>query len=85
MTDNELLIKAATKAANDLRMPLGDVEPLKMIHMYQCLYKMMGGDTSLMIHWLNQHNTHLGYCPAAHLTNSRMDDTINYLQEFCDW
>ena len=80
MTDEEFLKRIATKAANILHMPLGDIDPAKLLHMYSCLSVLFGGDEELMMHWLNQHNKHLGYCPGAHLTDDRMDDIIGYLE-----
>ena len=80
MTDEEFLKRIATKAANILHMPLGDIDPAKLLHMYSCLSVLFGGDEELMMHWLNQHNKHLGYCPGAHLTDARMDSTLRYLQ-----
>ena len=79
MTDEEFLKKTATKAANALHMPLGDIEPGKLLQMFIRLDILFGGDKELMRHWLNQHNKHLGYCPGAHLTDARMDDTLRYL------
>ena len=76
----EILKNAATKAANILHMPLGDIDPAQLLRMYSCLYVLFGGDEELMIHWISTHNKHLGYCPAAHLTDARLDTTINYLQ-----
>jgi hypothetical protein len=80
MTDEEFLKQTATKVANILHMPLGDIEPIKLIQMVVCLDILLGGDKELMIHWVNTHNTHLGFNPAAHLTDSRMDDIIGYLE-----
>ena len=80
MTEQELLKTAAQKAANALHMPLGDIDPAKLLHMYSCLSVLFGGDEELMIHWLNTYNKHLGYCPGAHLTDARMDSTLRYLQ-----
>jgi hypothetical protein len=81
MTDAEELLKtAAQKAANILHMPLGDIDPAKLLHMYSCLSVLFGGDDELMIHWLSTYNKHLGYCPGAHLTDARFDATIRYLQ-----
>jgi hypothetical protein len=81
MTDEQkFLEKIATKAANILHMPLGEIDPAKLLHMYSCLSVLFGGDEELMIHWVNTHNKHLGYCPGAHLTDARMDDTIRYLE-----
>jgi hypothetical protein len=81
MTDEQkFLEKIATKAANILHMPLGEIDPAKLLHMYSCLSVLFGGDDELMIHWLSTYNKHLKYCPGAHLTDARMDDTIRYLQ-----
>jgi hypothetical protein len=80
MTDEEFLKQTATKAANILHMPLGDIDPLKLLQMFIRLDVLMGGDAELMIHWVNTHNKHLGYCPGAHLTDARMDNTIRYLE-----
>ena len=80
MTNEEFLKNTAQKAAKVLHMPLGDIDPAKLLHMYSCLSVLFGEDEELMMHWLNQHNKHLGYCPGAHLTDSRMDDILRYLQ-----
>jgi hypothetical protein len=44
MTDEEFLKQTAQKAANALHMPLGDIDPLKMLEMFSCLYILVGGD-----------------------------------------
>jgi len=80
ISDEEFLKKTATKVANILHMPLGDIDPLKMLEMFSYLHILVGGDKELMIHWISSHNNHLGYCPGAHLTDARMDDTIRYLE-----
>jgi len=80
MTNEEFLKRTATKVANILHMPLGDIEPIKLIQMVVCLDILLGGDKELMRHWVNTHNKHLGYCPGAHLTDARMDDIIGYLE-----
>ena len=80
MTNEEFLKNTAQKAANILHMPLGDIDPAKLLHMYSCLSVLFGEDEELMMHWLNTHNKHLGYCPGAHLTDARMNDTLRYLQ-----
>lgn len=85
MTDEQFLEKIATKASNILRMPLGEIDPAKLLHMYSCLSVLFGGDDELMIHWLSTYNKHLGYCPGAHLTDARMDATIRYLQSMVEW
>jgi hypothetical protein len=84
MTDEEFLKQTATKVANILHMPLGDIEPIKLIQMVVCLDILLGGDKELMIHWVNTHNTHLGFNPAAHLTDARMDDIIGYLESMIE-
>ena len=78
--DEEFLKKTATKAANALHMPLGDIDPAKLLEMYSCLWVLFGENEELMRHFLNTHNKHLGYCPGAHLTDARMNDTLRYLQ-----
>ena len=80
MTDAEFLKQTATRAANILHMPLGDIEPVKLLQMFLSLDILVGGDVELMIHWVNTHNKHLGYCPGAHLTDARMDATLRYLE-----
>ena len=78
------IMQTATRAANALHMPLGDIEPLKMLEMFSCLHILLGGDDELMIHWLNTHNNHLGYCPAARLTDEQsMSKIIGYLESMC--
>ena len=80
MNDEEFLKQTATKVANILHMPLGDIEPIKLIQMVVCLDILLGGDKELMIHWVNTHNKHLGYCPGAYLTSEyHMDKILGYL------
>ena len=71
MTDEEFLKQTATKVANILHMPLGDIEPIKLIQMVVCLDILLGGDKELMIHWVNTHNKHLGYCRGCSLIRMR--------------
>ena len=80
MTDEQFLKQTATKVANILHMPLGDIEPIKLIQMVVCLDILLGGDKELMIHWISTYNNHLKFCPGAHLTDARMDDIIGYLE-----
>ena len=80
MTDEQFLKETATRAANALRMPLGDIEPLKMVEMFSCLHILLGGDDELMIHWVNTHNNHLKFCPGAYLTSEyHMNKILGYL------
>jgi len=82
--DEQFLKETATKVANVLHMPLGEIEPLKLIELFSCLYILMGGDEELMIHWLNTHNNHLGFNPAARLTDEQsMNKIIGYLESMC--
>jgi len=85
MTDEQFLKNTAQKAAQILHMPLGEIDPAKLLHMYSCLSVLFGGDDKLMIHWLSTYNKHLKYCPGAHLTDARMDATIRYLQSMVEW
>jgi hypothetical protein len=79
-SDEEFLKKTATKVANILHMPLGDIEPIKLIQMVVSLDILLGGDKELMIHWVNTHNTHLKFCPGAYLTSEyHMNKILGYL------
>ena len=52
MTDEQkFLEKIATKAANILHIPLGEIDPIKLIQMVVSLDILLGGDEELMIHW----------------------------------
>ena len=80
MTDEEFLKKTATKAAKVLHMPLGDIDPIKLIQMVVSLDILFGGDKELMRHWLNTHNNHLKFCPGAYLTSEyHMNKILGYL------
>ena len=79
--DEEFLKDIATKAAKVLHMPLGDIDPAKLLEMYSCLWVLFGNDEELMRHWLNQHNKHLEFCPGAYLTSEyHMNKILGYLQ-----
>ena len=81
MTDEEFLKKTATKAANALHMPLGDIDPAKLLEMYSCLWVLFGEDEELMRHWLSTYNNHLKFCPGAYLTSEyHMNKILGYLQ-----
>ena len=80
MTDEQFLKQTATKAANALHMPLGDIDPAQLLRMYSCLSVLFGGDEELMRHWISTYNNHLKFCPGAHLTDARMNATLRYLQ-----
>ena len=80
MTDEQFLKQTATKVANILHMPLGDIEPIKLIQMVVSLDILLGGDKELMIHWVNTHNNHLKFCPGSYLTSEyHMDKILGYL------
>ena len=81
MTDTEEFLKdIAQKAANILHMPLGDIEPLKMLEMFSCLWVLFGNDEELMRHWISTYNNHLKFCPGAYLTSEyHMDKILGYL------
>ena len=88
--DQEILDKAALKVSQILRISVGEIDKTKFVYLYTLMYNMMGqgpdgksceeGDEN-MRHWLNTHNTHLGFCPAAGLVN-RMPEIIGYLESF---
>ena len=80
MVDEEFLKQTATRAANALHMPLGDIEPLKMLEMFSCLHILLGGDDELMRHWISTYNKHLEFCPGAYLTSEyHMNKILGYL------
>jgi hypothetical protein len=89
MTDNELILKSATKAAQILHIPLGEIDPVQLLQMYVALYNRFGlpddqerGDEQ-MRWWLNTHNNYLGFCPAARLTDwQSMRRIIGLLESF---
>ena len=82
MTDTEeFILKIATKAAKVLHMPLGDIDPAKLLEMYSCLWVLFGEDEELMRHWLSTYNNHLKFCPGAYLTSEyHMNKILGYLQ-----
>jgi hypothetical protein len=90
MTDKELILKNATKVAQILHIPLGEIDPLQLLQMYVSLYNKFGlpddqerGDEQ-MRWWLNTHNNHLGFNPAARLTDKQsMSKIIGYLESMC--
>ena len=85
-----ILDKASLKVSQILRISVGEIDKTKFVYLYTLLYNMMGqgadgkpceeGDEN-MRHWLNTHNTHLGFCPAAGLV-TRMPEIIGYLESF---
>ena len=80
MTNEEFLKNTAQKAANILHMPLGDIDPAKLLHMYSCLSVLFGEDEELMMHWLSTYNNHLKFCPGAYLTSEyHMNKILGYL------
>jgi hypothetical protein len=91
-TDKQILDNAALKVSQILRISVGEIDKIKFVYLYTLLYNMMGqgpdgnpceeGDLN-MRHWLNTHNTHLGFCPAARLTDvGSMCMIISYLESF---
>jgi hypothetical protein len=91
LQENEkVLDKAALKVSQILRISVGEIDKAKFVYLYTLLYNQMGqgsdgkpceeGDKNMQ-HWLNTHNTHLGFCPAAGLVN-RMPEIIGYLESF---
>ena len=81
MTDTEEFLKdIAQKAAKVLHMPLGDIDPAKLLEMYSCLWVLFGNDEELMRHWISTYNNHLKFCPGAYLTSEyHMDKILGYL------
>jgi hypothetical protein len=85
-TDEEILDNAAHKVTQILRIPVGEIDKTKFVYLYTLLYNLMGqgpdGDEN-MRHWLNTHNKHLNFCPAARLADEySMKQIIGYLESF---
>jgi hypothetical protein len=80
------LRKYAKKASEELHIPLnGCLNVNDLIRIYYSLHILMGGDAELMRHWLNVHNTHLGFNPASKLCDEKsVQKIIGYLENFID-
>ena len=78
------LRKYAKKASEDLHIPLNSCLNVNdLIRIYYSLHILMGGDAELMRHWLNVHNTHLGFNPASKLCDEQsVQKLIGYLEGF---
>lgn len=84
-TDQEILSNAADKASQILRIPHTYLDKVKFIQLFYLIHNLMGGDEELMRHWLNTHNSHLGFAPASRLTDeASLDKIIGYLESFVD-
>lgn len=84
-TDQEILNDAADRASQILRIPHTYLDKVKFIQLFYLIHNVMGGDEELMRHFLNTHNKHLDFCPAARLTdNVSLDKVIGYLESFVD-
>jgi hypothetical protein len=82
-TDTEILDEAALKVSEILGVSVSEIDKIKFIQMYSLLYTIMGGDEELMRHWMNNKNTHLGFCPANELTDgASFDRILGYLESF---
>jgi len=80
MNDEQFLKNTAQKAAQILHMPLGEIDPAKLLRMYSLLHVLFGGDEELMIHWISSYNNHLKFCPGAYLTSEyHMNKILGYL------
>jgi hypothetical protein len=89
MTDKEIILNSATKAAQILHMPLGEIDPTQLLRLYAALYNLLGlpddeerGDEQ-MRWWLNTHNNYLGFNPATRLHDRQsMENIIGHLESF---
>ena len=85
MTDRELLQQAADKASEILGIPHRYIDTVKFLQLYSLLCVVVGDDEENMRWWLNTFNRHLGFCPAAKLTEEYyLDKTIAYLETYVD-
>lgn len=83
-TDTDLINEIYGKVAQKLHLPLsgGDADKVQIVLLYSLLSCAFGSDEELMRHWLNTHNTHLGYVPAAHLADDKLREVIDYLDNY---
>jgi hypothetical protein len=82
-TDTEILDEATLKVSEILGVSVSEIDKIKFIQMYSLLYTIMGGDEELMRYWMNNKNTHLGFCPANELTDgASFDRILGYLESF---
>jgi hypothetical protein len=82
-TDTEILDEAFLKVSEILGVSVSEIDKIKFIQMYSLLYTIMGGDEELMRHWMNNKNTHLGFCPVDELTDgASFDRILGYLESF---
>jgi hypothetical protein len=82
-TDEELLEEAAENVTQILRIPHQHIDKKKFVYLYTLLYNQLGRDDELMRHWMNTYNSHLGFFPAARLTDeASFDKMIGYLESF---
>jgi hypothetical protein len=82
-TDTEILDEATLKVSEILGITVSEIDKIKFIQMYSLLYTIMGGDEELMRHWMNNKNTHLGFCPVDELTDeASFDRILGYLESF---
>jgi hypothetical protein len=82
-TDTEILDEATLKVSEILGVSVSEIDKIKFIQMYSLLYTIMGGDEELMRHWMNNKNTHLGFCPVDELTDgASFDRILGYLESF---
>ena len=83
VTQKELLQQAADKASAILRIPHRYIDTVKFVRLYSLLYTVVGSDEENMRWWLNTNNKHLGFCPAAKLTEDYyLDKIIAYLDTY---
>jgi len=85
-TDTEILKSAADKITQILRIPHTHIDTLKFVILFGALYIAVGqgedGEEN-MRHFLNTHNSHLGFAPASRLTDeASLDKIIAYLESF---
>ncbi len=84
-TEKEILQQAADKASEILQIPNRYIDTVKFLQLYSLLHVVVGGDGENMRWFLMTHNKHLGFCPAAKLTEEYyLDKIIAYLETYVD-
>lgn len=84
--EDEILKQTADNITQILRIPHRHIDTKKFVILFSLLYLAVGqgenGEEN-MRWWLNTHNTHLNFCPAARLTDeASLDQIIRYLEAY---
>ena len=80
MDSQELLNSTTLKISQILHLSYGEIDKNQLVVLYSQLHVLFSGNEEHMRFWLNTHNKHLNFCPAAYLTdNNYLKKIIKYL------